>query len=519
MKKRKQRTIMFLGVALLLLVALCLALPTFGISLFAPLLAWLAPKAVIATGAAVTKGVVLCATLPFLVRNIRLDSGAGGEGGGGGGGGGGEGDEGEPSLKSISDKVDKGIAAVQRKQEKILADASNWSKELKSVIEDITKLKTSANDTQAAREEFTKKLASIDAIVRRDARIAFGNPLQRISADEELRQRVNIAIRLAMDNKGDLVRVVRNGYQGDLVKKALGEDASPGSTLINQQLMQEMYDLLVSYGVWSRFGVRRMGTKLTKLPLKTARAKAQFILTEGDTIADDGNKAGATVDLEVEVIAALLNVSLQLLQDSEFDVTADVMDDFAQAYSERLDTACCTATGAADGDNGGMTGVFQFNNPANAGAGLLTVEQTELEDWTRVLLTVDPIVLTRPSTMWCMHPQQIVRALAVKDKNGRPIFLTALEAPAAGSIGSILGYPVCPAYVAPSTNAAGSKIATFGDGQAQVVGVREDYSFEASDHHKWNTYQRSFRGVGRAGTKLRASGAMKPLAVFTLPAV
>lgn len=495
MKKRKMKMIQAVGVCLLILVGLCLAVPTFGAALLGGLAMVFAPK-----------GAWAVAFLPFMAAGRVLRDHGAGEGGGG------------ASLDTIAEKVEKGLAAVQHKQAEILKEQDRWSKELKTGMEELTKLKQHANDSQASRDEFAKKLANVEAIVRRDARVAFGNPLQRIVADEEMRARVNMAVRLAVNKDGDLLKVVKNGYPADLVKKALGEDSSPGSTLYNDQLMKEMYDLLLSYGVWSSFGVRRMGTKLTKMPLKTARAVAKFILTEGGEIPDDDNKAGAQVELEVEVIAALLNVSLQLLQDAEFDVTADVMDDFAQAYAYRMDVATLTATGAADADNGGMTGVFLFNNAATAGAGNVTVEQTDLEDWMRPLLTVDPIVLTRPTARWTMHPTNIVRALAVRDENGRPLFRTALEAPAAGAIGSILGYPITPAFAAPSTSAAGSKIAVFGDNQAHVVGVRSDYVFEASDHHKWNALQRSFRAYGRAGVKTRASGAMKPFAVLTLPA-
>jgi HK97 family phage major capsid protein len=435
-------------------------------------------------------------------RSFCLDA-AGGEGNG---------------LGEIADKVEKGMAAVQTKQQEILGNLDRCGVELKKAMEDITMLKKSANDSQANRDEFTKKLASVEALVRREIRANFGNPLARISNDEEMRMRVNAAVRLAMDHQGDMVKIVRGGFPADFVKRALGEDASPGSTLIDDALAKEIYDLLVTYGVWNNFGVRRLGTKETKFPLKTARVLANFILTEGGEISDDTTKAGGSVTLTVEVIAALLNVSLQLLQDAEFDVTGDVMDDFAQAYAERLDYATLMGSGAADATNGGMTGVFNFANAATTANGNVTVEGTQLEDWLRVLLTVDPVVLTRPTTRWTMHPQQIVRSLAVRDDNKRPLFLTALEAPAAGAIGSILGYPVTPAYIAPSTNAAASKIAVFGDNQAQVVGVRSDYGFEASDHHKWNTLQRSFRGWGRAGVKTRATGAMKPFAVLTLAA-
>jgi HK97 family phage major capsid protein len=114
-----------------------------------------------------------------------------------------------------------------------------------------------------------------------------------------------------------------------------------------------------------------------------------------------------------------------------------------------------------------------------------------------------------------MHPQILVRALHTKDLNGRPIFLTATEAPTMGGIGSILGFPVVPAHAAPSANTTSSKVAVFGDPSGLVVGLRNGFEMEASDHAGFTTYERYFRGVARAGVKIRRAEAF---AVLTLAA-
>jgi HK97 family phage major capsid protein len=95
------------------------------------------------------------------------------------------------------------------------------------------------------------------------------------------------------------------------------------------------------------------------------------------------------------------------------------------------------------------------------------------------------------------------RAMSVKDNNGRPIFLGSLEAPSYGALGSILGFPVTMAMACPNTDAAAQSIACFGDPNAQIVGIRDDFTFEFSDHYRWNTLERSFRAYGRAATATR----------------
>jgi len=424
-------------------------------------------------------------------------------------------------------KVLKSVNRIEKRQKSVLDDVGRIDGTLKTALEDLTKLKTSANDQQANHDKFVKTLKQIDTLVRRENRAAFGDPIARISGDEEMRIRFNVAMRVALSKteNGEAVGkrlaeafkdVTGKSLKDVLVERALGEDSSPGSTLIDDRLAREIYDTIASFGVWNTFQVVQVGTNQTKFPVKTARATANFILTEGGTVSD-ASITGTSVTNTMEVIAALINVSMQLIEDSEFDITSYVLDDFGEAYSERLDFACLNADGTADATNGGMTGVFQGGTAATADAGAGaddTVEELEFEDFTRCLLTVDPIVLNRAARWW-MHPQILVRALSIKDSNGRPIFLTALEAPAPRAVGSILGYPVTPAFKAPNTNAASAKVATFGDPRGMVVGIRRAFTFEASDHHRWNTLERSFRGWGRAGTKIRRALAF---AVLTLGA-
>lgn len=414
--------------------------------------------------------------------------------------------DGVRSLSGRIEEIGEETQAVATKQETLLSNYDNLEKRTKGIMEDVTRSKKWANDTQGKFDEFLRKLKLFELQMRNEVRQAHGDPIKRIQRDEELCRRFNAICAQA---------ILKHGQElPEWHQKALGEDSSPGSTMVDDRLAQEIYDTLSTFGVWPTFAVRRLSTKQTKFPVKTARPVANFILTEAATIADDTAKAGTSVTLEVELIAVLLNVSIQLLEDSEFDVTADVLSDFAEAYALRLDTAALTATGAADATNGGMTGVFEGGTLVAAGATEDTVEELDLEDFISCLTAVDPIVLARMAKWWT-HPQMLVRALAIKDADGRPIFQTALEAPAHGAIGTILGYPVVLAFAAPSTNTANTKVFTFGDPNGQVVGVRTDFRFEGSDHHRWNTYERSFRGVGRAGTKIRRSQAFANLRLTT----
>jgi HK97 family phage major capsid protein len=406
----------------------------------------------------------------------------------------------DPEFKQ---KLLSGVEDIGTRVKSLEPKFDELDKSTKKTIEDITKLKNDFDGRLSQIEEFQLKMKRLELQLAAEKRNAYGNPIQRIMADEEKRTKLNALVRRAVE-----IRL------SDAHKKALGEDSSPGSTMIDDALAQDMYDTLLRYGQWNTLGVRRLGTKETKFPVKTVRPVCNVILTEGGTISDDTNKAGTSVTLTVEVLAALLNVSLQLIQDSEFDVTADVLDDFAEAFAERLDYLAFRADGTADATNGGMTGILNFGTAATAAAGNTSIATLDFEDVTKCLTTVDAAVLSRMAKWW-IHPTLLVKFLHIKDLNGRPIFLTAIEKPSPGSLGSILGYPVVPTGILPTTDAANAKVAIFGDPEAMVVGVRQDFQFEGSDHARWNTFERSFRGVGRAGVKgRRALG----LAVLTLPA-
>ncbi len=403
-------------------------------------------------------------------------------------------------MKQFEETILEGVQAVTAQQKaaadqmKTLTDnIGSLSAKTQQAFADLEAIKRVANEHDGKLKAIERLHMQLQAERIRQ----FGNPIARITEDPELRRKFNATVRSLMMKQGD-------GVQAAI--KALGEDSGMGATLIDDALASTIYSTLSSFGVWNQFGVERLGTKQTKFPVETADPVCNVILTEGDTIGDDSTIAGSSVTCEVELLATLLNVSIQLLEDSEYDVTSRVLNQFARATAKRLDYLTIMADGSSDATNGGMTGIFNAWTAATAATGNTTVENTDLEDWTAVLLAVDPEVLGRQAK-WFLHPRMLVRALSIKDSNGRSIFLTANEAPSYGAIGTLLGYPVVLSHIAPSTNSAGGKVAAFGDPMGMVVGIRRDFTFESSDHHKWNTFQRSFRGIARAGVKNRVATA------------
>lgn len=440
------------------------------------------------------KGGIMTASLPFAMLFVRRQDKEPESGGGGA----------TLTQEQFQRTALAGIQKIKDSQEDMLKDVSRLDKETKSTLEDLTKIKNTFQGYDSQVKALEQAIKKLNLQLTLEQRMAAGGTAmsfgQRLIRDKDK----------AKQAFGAICRLVK---ADDFAARALGEDSSPGSTLINDDLFQEVYDSLLRYGAWGTLGVRPIGTKNTKIPVKTARPIANFILTEGGSIGDDTNKAGTTVTLEAEVIAVLLNVSLQLLEDGEFDVAADVLDDFIEAVNLRADFASFQGNGTADATNGGVTGLFNFGTAATAASTRTTIAATKYDDWLRCLTTVDAAVLQRAARWW-MHPTLMAAAIGVQDSNGRPIFQTALEAPAGGIL-NLFGFPISMVAAAPSTNAASAKVAVFGDPRAYAVGMRKAFTFEASDQARWTTLERSFRGHTRFdAVGVRASA----LAVMTLPA-
>ena len=397
------------------------------------------------------------------------------------------------------------IKGIEDKNTDLVAKFDNLDKETKKAFDELTKVKNTANESH---ENVLKSIQKVEAQLRNERRMAFGNPIQRIQANDELRTRLNLLVRMQCPDSYTRDSVAT------LTKALTGASGLGAATVMTDELEKEIYDTLQMYGVWNTFKVARVGARTLRLPISTARAVALFIDEAGE-ISADATKAGTEVSAAIKKAAVLLYVSGELLKDADTDISGLVLEDFAQAMAYRMDWCCLQADGGADTTDGSMTGIFGGGGTAaTAAAGNITVESTDMEDWQKCQLTVDAAILQRNAAWW-LHPQILVRSLSVKDANKRPLFLTAQEAPTAKGIGSILGYPVIPAAAAPSTNASSAKVAVFGDPNGQVVAVRNDFEFAASEHHRFNFDQIAYRGLARFGTKVRAATAY---AVLTLPA-
>ncbi len=409
-----------------------------------------------------------------------------GEGGGGGGAALGE--------KEFQGKVLGALGEQKKSTDDLIANYEQLDKKTKRLFEDLTKQKNEFDGLGNQTDQLAHTLKKISLQMKAESRLAFGDPVNRILADEDNRILLNAQIRKAI-----------GAPLNEAHQKAITSGSTPGSTYINDSLDTEIYDTLGTFGIWNTFDVKSVSTKNNKFLVKTARPVALYF-GEGITITEDSTKAGTSVTATCNGIKVVLSVPIELMDDSEVEIGADVLGDFLEAIAYRMDWSCLQADGGSDGIDGGMTGIFEGGTAAVAAGGNTSVESMDYEDVTGTMLAVDEGVLGRESRWW-LHPRQLVRMLSIKDSNGRPIFLTATEAPTVAGIGSMIGAPVVPSFAAPSANVASSKIAVYGDPKGMAVGLRKGIEFARSSEAKFEDYEETFRGVGYFANKIRSAGA------------
>lgn len=405
-------------------------------------------------------------------------------------GGGGDG----PALSEKEFQA-KTLGVIRKQGEDLTGKLDEFQTENKVHFDALAELKNNFTGTQEDIDSINTKLSQISLKYSQAQRKASGDPIRDILANPEKKNLINAQIRKALGKP-----------LSEVHEKALSSDTGVGATYIDDELNTDIYDVLSSYGIWSSFDVRTVNTKNNKFLVKTARPVALFF-GEGVTITEDTNKAGVSLTCEAKGIKVLLSVPHELLDDSEVDLSQDILADFIEAIAYRMDWMCLQADGTNDGVDGGFTGIFVGGTSAVAGAGRTTVEDLTLEDVTGTLLATDEAVMQRGACWW-IHPHMLVRLLHIKDANGRPIFLTATEAPSPGALGTLLGYPVKMSPAAPNDNSAGKPVAAFGDPKALVVGLRKGFEFKSSSEAKFADDEEVFRGIARGGCKIRRASAI-----------
>ncbi len=301
------------------------------------------------------------------------------------------------------------------------------------------------------------------------------------------------------------------------VNKDLGVAPVSGGEafLVAEGFSEQLFDLLYSYGAFKTLGLRTLAKNYTKFSKTTGRPGASFItptMTVGTQIPDDTTFAGAQLLPLANMVASLVKISLQLIEDSEVDLSRVMVENFTQGLSSRIDYACFQGSGANDANNGGQTGIFMDATipAAVANQGETLIEQLSRQSFLNAVAAVAPATLQR-ACRWWIQPS-LLPALARLAEGSGAYWLLKSPSETTDGTWNLVGFPVEWSAQAPvPVDGPGQKIAAFGWGDSYLVNLSEEFIIESSEHFKWNTLQAVYRAWARVYCETREATGLSTL--------
>ena len=347
-------------------------------------------------------------------------------------------------------------------------------------------IKNSINELGSAFEEFKKvNDERLEAVEKGDATAMLDAKLEKIEAKldsyEDLNQKMTVAEQNATDVKGQLDKLetvlkrpnsgfdtksideslqtfdayCRKGFDAltDAEKKALTvSNDSTGGYLAPPEYVRELIKTVTEISpIRSIARVRSTGQRSIQVPKRTGTFAAQWVAESGTRSETTGYQVGLE-EIPAHEYYALVDISEQDLEDSVFDLEAEMQSEFSTQFAKAEGTAFVSgnAVGKPEGfmTNSDVSEVVSGNGTALLADGLLTLVHSIKSEYA----SNATFVLNR-STL------SAIRKL--KDTAGQYVFQAGMSL-VSGVPNTILGYPYVEATDMPSVGANAFPVA-FGD--------------------------------------------------------
>ena len=190
-----------------------------------------------------------------------------------------------------------------------------------------------------------------------------------------------------------------------------------------------------------------------KIPVATGHSTAQW--TAENAAYTESNPTFGQKQIDAFKLTDLCRVSVELLQDSAFDIEDYLMKEFARAFGIAEEQAFCVGTGGIFTANGGQVGVTAASSTAITADELISLVYSLKSPYRR-----NAKFLLNDATI------SIIRKL--KDNNGAYLWQPSVQA---GQPDRLLGYEIYTSPYVP-TVAAGALAIAFGDFKNYWIGDR-----------------------------------------------
>lgn len=231
--------------------------------------------------------------------------------------------------------------------------------------------------------------------------------------------------------------------------------ASQGGYLVPREMGDQILTGLAAYG-----GVRQVATvmrtdhgRAIDFPTTDASTEEGELVAENVAASADALVFGTVALLAYKYSSKIINVPIELLQDSAFDVEAHIRGRFVDRLGRITNKHFTTGTGT-----GQPQGIVTASGVGKTGTTGQTVSVT-YDDLVDLEHSVDPIYRASPGVGFMFHDQTLKVLKKLKDADGRPLWRPGVTG---GDANDILGYRYTINQAMP-VMAANAKSILFGD--------------------------------------------------------
>lgn len=266
---------------------------------------------------------------------------------------------------------------------------------------------------------------------------------------------------------------LRTGERRDLALTTATQSTGT-SVLVAQDFGKQIENALLFSGSMLKLAKIYPTETGAPLPLPSSNDTAQeaAIVGEGTAATESDMTLGATVLGAFKYSTGLVTVSIELAQDSNFDLSSWLAEQFGLRLRRKLNRDFTVGVGTTEPygiitqATAGPTAAGSSSNDGSAADGTNSIGS---DDLLALIHSVDP--LYRENGVFQANDDTIRQILQVKNKYGNPLF----EMPDVGQPASIFGHPIYPNNDM-DTIASGKKTVLFGDHSKYVCRQVKDLS-------------------------------------------
>lgn len=355
---------------------------------------------------------------------------------------------------------------------------------------------------KAEVESIDRQIENIEHSLKLQAALAAGADetagVRSVSVENAAELRREILTAYLREGRAGVEAMAREGRIQNA--QSVGTNSAGGFS-VQRELFGQIIEAMKAYG-----GMRNVATVISTdngapLDFVTTNATSETgrILAENANSTATDTTFGTASILAYKYSSDVIAVSLELLQDSAFDIEAYIVKLLGMRLGRITNTHFTVGTGTSQ-----PAGVVAGAAAGKVGATGQTTSVT-LDDLVALEHSVDP--LYRANGAWMLHDTSLAKIKGLKDTTGRPIWLPGI---AAGAPDTLLGYR----YVINqdvAQMAANAKSILFGDLSKYLIRDVMGATLYRNSDSKYNELgQVGFHAILRTGGALiDVGGAIK----------